>query len=137
MKLSLDTENVKEIQETATLGIPDGVTKNPSRVAEEVRVFREALIEICNIVGGPISAETISLEAAAMVEEGMELAEIHQNIVVKVPLILEGLKATKRMAAKGIKVNVRRCFSPTQALLVVKAGAWCVSPFIGRLDDIN
>jgi transaldolase len=95
------------------------------------------LVEICNIVDGPISAEVVSLEADAMVKEGKELAKIHKNIVVKVPLIAEGLKATKRMAAEGIKVNVTLCFSPTQALLAAKAGAWCVSPFIGRLDDIS
>jgi transaldolase len=95
------------------------------------------LIEICNIVDGPISAEVVSLEADAMVKEGKGLAKIHKNIVVKVPLIAEGLKATKRLAAEGIKVNVTLCFSPTQALLAAKAGAWCVSPFIGRLDDIS
>ena len=137
MKLYLDTANVKEIQEAASLGVLDGVTTNPSLVAKEGRIFREALVEICNIVDGPISAEVVSLEAAAMVKEGKELAKIHQNIVVKVPLIPEGLKATKRMAAEGIKVNVTLCFSPTQALLAAKAGAWCVSPFIGRLDDIS
>lgn len=95
------------------------------------------LVEICNIVDGPISAEVVSVEADAMVKEGKELAKIHKNIVVKVPLIAEGLKATKRLAAEGIKVNVTLCFSPTQALLAAKAGAWCVSPFIGRLDDIS
>ena len=137
MKLYLDTANVKEIQEAASLGVLDGVTTNPSLVAKEGRIFREALVEICNIVDGPISAEVVSLEADAMIKEGKELAKIHQNIVVKVPLIPEGLKATKRMAAEGIKVNVTLCFSPTQALLAAKAGAWCVSPFIGRLDDIS
>ena len=137
MKLYLDTANVKEIQEAASLGVLDGVTTNPSLVAKEVRIFREALVEICNIVDGPISAEVVSLEADAMVKEGKELTKIHKNIVVKVPLIPEGLKATKRMAAEGIKVNVTLCFSPTQALLAAKAGAWCVSPFIGRLDDIS
>ena len=137
MKLYLDTANVKEIQEAASLGVLDGVTTNPSLVAKEGRVFREALVEICNIVDGPISAEVVSLEADAMVNEGKELAKIHKNIVVKVPLIPEGLKATKRMSAEGIKVNVTLCFSPTQALLAAKAGAWCVSPFIGRLDDIS
>jgi transaldolase len=95
------------------------------------------LVEICNIVDGPISAEVVSIEADAMVKEGRELAKIHKNIVVKVPLIAEGLKATKRLAAEGIRVNVTLCFSPTQALLAAKAGAWCVSPFIGRLDDIS
>ena len=137
MKFYLDTASVKEIQEAASWGLLDGVTTNPSLVAKEGRVFRDVLVEICNIVDGPISAEVVSLEADAMVKEGKELAKIHKNIVVKVPLIAEGLKATKRMAAEGIKVNVTLCFSPTQALLAAKAGAWCVSPFIGRLDDIS
>ena len=137
MKFYLDTANVKEIQEAASLGLLDGVTTNPSLVAKEGRSFKEMLVEICNIVDGPISAEVVSIEADAMVKEGKELAKIHKNIVVKVPLIAEGLKATKRLAAEGIKVNVTLCFSPTQALLAAKAGAWCVSPFIGRLDDIS
>jgi transaldolase len=137
MKFFLDTASVKEIQEAASLGLLDGVTTNPSLVAKEGRVFREVLVEICNIVDGPISAEVVSLEADAMVKEGKELAKIHKNIVVKVPLIPEGLKATKRLTAEGIRVNVTLCFSPTQALLAAKAGAWCVSPFIGRLDDIS
>ncbi|HSQ91491.1 MAG TPA: fructose-6-phosphate aldolase [Nitrospiraceae bacterium] len=137
MKFFLDTANVKEIQEAASLGLLDGVTTNPSLVAKEGRSFKEMLIEICKIVDGPISAEVVSLEANAMVKEGKDLAKIHKNIVVKVPLIAEGLKATKKMAAEGIKVNVTLCFSPTQALLAAKAGAWCVSPFIGRLDDIS
>ncbi|HEX4967936.1 MAG TPA: fructose-6-phosphate aldolase [Nitrospiraceae bacterium] len=137
MKFFLDTASVKEIQEAASLGLLDGVTTNPSLVAKEGRNFKEMLIEICKIVDGPISAEVVSLEANAMVKEGKELAKIHKNIVVKVPLIAEGLKATKRLAAEGIRVNVTLCFSPTQALLAAKAGAWCVSPFIGRLDDIS
>jgi transaldolase len=137
MKFFLDTANVKEILEAASLGLLDGVTTNPSLVAKEGRIFKEVLVEICKIVDGPISAEVVSLEADAMVKEGKELAKIHKNIVVKVPLIAEGLKATKRMAAEGIRVNVTLCFSPTQALLAAKAGAWCVSPFIGRLDDIS
>ena len=137
MKFFLDTASVKEIQDAASLGLLDGVTTNPSLVAKEGRVFREVLVEICNIVDGPISAEVVSIEADAMVKEGRELAKIHKNIVVKVPLIAEGLKATKRLTAEGIKVNVTLCFSPTQALLAAKAGAWCVSPFIGRLDDIS
>jgi transaldolase len=137
MKFYLDTASVKEIQEAASLGLLDGVTTNPSLVAKEGRVFREVLLEICQIVDGPISAEVVSIEADAMVKEGRELAKIHKNIVVKVPLIAEGLKATKRLAAEGVKVNVTLCFSPTQALLAAKAGAWCVSPFIGRLDDIS
>jgi len=137
MKFYLDTASVKEIQEAASLGLLDGVTTNPSLVAKEGRVFREVLVDICNIVHVPISAEVVSIEADAMVKEGRELAKIHKNIVVKVPLIAEGLKATKRLAAEGIRVNVTLCFSPTQALLAAKAGAWCVSPFIGRLDDIS
>jgi transaldolase len=137
MKFYLDTASVKEIQEAASLGLLDGVTTNPSLVAKEGRVFREVLVEICNMVDGPISAEVVSIEADAMVKEGRELAKIHKNIVVKVPLIAEGLKATKRLSAEGIRVNVTLCFSPTQALLAAKAGAWCVSPFIGRLDDIS
>lgn len=137
MKLYLDTANVNEIREAASLGVLDGVTTNPSLVVKEGRSFHEALLEICNIVNGPISAEVVSLEADAMVAEGEALAKIHKNIVVKVPPTPGGLKATTRMASQGIKVNVTLCFSPTQALLAAKAGAWCVSPFIGRLDDIS
>jgi transaldolase len=137
MKLFLDTANVKEIYEAANLGILDGVTTNPSLVVKEGRSFKEMLQEICKIVDGPISAEVVSVEADAMVKEGRELAKIHKNIVVKVPLIPEGIKATKKFSAEGIRVNVTLCFSPTQALLAAKAGAWCVSPFIGRLDDIS
>ncbi|MGQ0811029.1 MAG: fructose-6-phosphate aldolase [Nitrospiraceae bacterium] len=137
MKLYLDTANVKESQEAASWGILDGVTTNPSLVAKEGRSFRDMLLEVCNIVDGPVSAEVVSIEADAMVKEGRELAKIHKNIVVKCPLIPEGLKATKKLAAEGIRVNVTLCFSPTQALLAAKAGAWCVSPFIGRLDDAS
>lgn len=137
MKLYLDTANVKEIGEAASFGVLDGVTTNPSLVAKEGRNFHEALAEICRLVNGPVSAEVVSVEESAMVKEGKDLAKIHRSIVVKVPLTIEGLKATKRMAAEGIKVNVTLCFSPTQALLAAKAGAWCVSPFIGRLDDIS
>lgn len=137
MKLFLDTANVKEIQEAASIGLLDGVTTNPSLVSKEGRSFREVLLEVCQIVDGPISAEVVSVEAEAMVKEGRELAKIHKNIVVKCPLIPEGLKATKKLASEGIRVNVTLCFSPTQALLAAKAGAWCVSPFIGRLDDVS
>ena len=137
MKFFIDTANVKEIREAASLGIVDGVTTNPSLIAKEGRDFKQVISEICSLVDGPISAEAVSLEADKMVAEGEDLAKIHKNIVVKVPLIAEGLKATKRLAAEGIKVNVTLCFSPTQALLAAKAGAWCVSPFIGRLDDIS
>ncbi len=137
MKLYLDTANVKEIREAAGLGVLDGVTTNPSLVAKEGRSFREGLVEICHLVNGPVSAEVVSVEAEAMINEGRELAKIHKNIVVKCPLIPEGLKATKKLASEGIRVNVTLCFSPTQALLAAKAGAWCVSPFIGRLDDVS
>src|SRR5512147_371257 len=137
MKFFLDTANVKEIHEAANLGILDGVTTNPSLVVKEGRSFKEMLQEIVKIVDGPISAEVVSVEADAMVKEGRELAKIHKNIVVKVPLIPEGIKATKKLSSEGIRVNVTLCFSPTQALLAAKAGAWCVSPFIGRLDDVS
>jgi len=137
MKFFLDTANVKEIHEAASLGMLDGVTTNPSLVVKEGRSFKEMLQEICKIVDGPISAEVVSVEADAMVKEGRELAKIHKNIVVKCPLIPEGIKATKRLSSEGIRVNVTLCFSPTQAILAAKAGAWCVSPFIGRLDDIS
>jgi transaldolase len=137
MQFFLDTANVKEIYEANNLGILDGVTTNPSLVAKEGRSFKEMLQEICKIVDGPISAEVVSMEADAMVKEGKELAKIHQNIVVKCPLIPEGIKATKKLSAEGIRVNVTLCFSPTQAILAAKAGAWCVSPFIGRLDDVS
>ena len=137
MKIFLDTGNIKEIREAASYGLLDGVTTNPSLVSKEGRDFKDLLVEICSVVDGPISAEVVSVEADAMVREGKELAKIHKNIVVKCPLIPEGLKATKQLASEGIRVNVTLCFSPTQALLAAKAGAWCVSPFIGRLDDIS
>ena len=137
MLIFLDTGNTKEIKEAADWGVLDGVTTNPSLVAKEGRSFKDLLVEICSIVDGPISAEVVSVEAAAMITEGKDLAKIHKNIVVKVPLIPEGLKACKALAAEGIKVNVTLCFSPTQALLAAKAKAWCVSPFVGRLDDIS
>ena len=137
MKLYLDTANLKEIQQRANLGLIDGVTTNPSLVAKEGRSFKEMLLEICNMIDGPISAEVVGIESEAMIKEGRDLAKVHKNIVVKVPLIPEGLRATKKLAAEGIRVNVTLCFSPTQALLAAKAGAWCVSPFIGRLDDVS
>jgi transaldolase len=137
MKLYLDTVNVKEIAEASSLGVLDGVTTNPSLVAKEKRNFHEALVEICHITNGPVSAEVVGVEESAMVKEGKELAKIGQNIVVKCPLTPDGLKATRRLAAEGISVNLTLCFSPAQALLAAKAGAWCVSPFIGRLDDVS
>ena len=137
MMIFLDTGNTKEIKEAASWGVLDGITTNPSLVAKEGRSFKDLLKEICSIVDGPISAEVVSIEADAMVKEGKDLAAIHKNIVVKVPLIPEGLKACKALTSQGIRVNVTLCFSPNQALLAAKAGAWCVSPFIGRLDDIS
>ena len=137
MMIFLDTGNTKEIKEAASWGVLDGITTNPSLVAKEGRSFKDLLREICSIVDGPISAEVVSVEADAMVKEGKDLAAVHKNIVVKVPLIPEGLKACKALTSQGIRVNVTLCFSPNQALLAAKAGAWCVSPFIGRLDDIS
>jgi transaldolase len=137
MMIFLDTGNTKEIKEAASWGVLDGITTNPSLVAKEGRSFKDLLKEICSIVDGPISAEVVSVEADAMVKEGKDLASVHKNIVVKVPLIPEGLKACKALSTTGIRVNVTLCFSPTQALLAAKAGAWCVSPFIGRLDDVS
>jgi len=137
MKLFLDTGNIDEIKAANDLGLLDGVTTNPSLVAKSGVKHEELLKEICKIVDGPISAEVLSVTANEMLEEGRNLAKIHDNIVVKCPLIPEGLKATKQFFSEGIKVNVTLCFSATQALLAAKAGAWCVSPFIGRLDDVS
>ena len=137
MKLFLDTGLIDEIKAANDLGLLDGVTTNPSLVAKAGIKHEDLLKEICAIVDGPISAEVLSVTAPEMMKEGRELAKIHDNIVVKCPLIPEGLKATKQLSAEGIRVNVTLCFSPTQALLAAKAGAWCVSPFIGRLDDVS
>ena len=137
MKFFIDTANVKEIREAASLGVVDGVTTNPSLVAKEGRDFKQVIAEICSIVDGPISAEAVSLKADEMVAEGEALAKIHKNIVVKLPMTKDGLKATKVLAEKGIKVNMTLVFSPSQALLAAKVGAAYVSPFVGRLDDIS
>jgi transaldolase len=137
MKFFIDTANVKEIREAASIGVVDGVTTNPSLVSKEGRDFKQVIIEICSIVDGPISAEAVSLEADKMVVEGTDLAKIHKNIVVKLPMTKEGLKATKILAGKGIRVNMTLVFSPAQALLAAKVGAAYVSPFVGRLDDIS
>ena len=137
MKFFIDTANVKEIREAASLGVVDGVTTNPSLVAKEGRDFREVIAEICSIVDGPISAEAVSLKADEMVAEAEGLAKIHKNIVVKLPMTRDGLKATKVLAGKGIRVNMTLVFSPMQALLAAKVGAAYVSPFVGRLDDIS
>jgi transaldolase len=137
MKFFIDTANVKEIREAASLGVVDGVTTNPSLVSKEGRDFKQVITEICSIVDGPISAEAVSLEADEMVAEGTELARMHKNIVVKLPMTREGLKATKILAEKGVRVNMTLVFSPAQALLAAKVGAAYVSPFVGRLDDIS
>ena len=137
MKFFLDTANIDEIKEAAALGILDGVTTNPSLVSKEGKDFRKLLDEILKIVDGPVSAEVISTDYDGILKEGRELASIHKNIVVKIPLIKEGLKACKTLTGEGIKVNVTLCFSPNQAILAAKAGATYISPFVGRLDDIS
>jgi len=138
MKFFIDTANIGEIKRINEWGILDGVTTNPSLIAKESGKPFEAIIEeICAIVDGPISAEVIALDAATMIKEGRLLAKIHKNVVVKVPLTADGLKATYAFKAEGIKTNVTLCFSATQGLMAAKAGATYVSPFVGRLDDIN
>ncbi len=137
MKFFIDTANVKEIRDAASLGILDGVTTNPSLVAREGKDFHGVLREIVSIVNGPISAEVTSTNKEEMLNQGRELARIHPNIVVKVPVTLEGLQCCKIFRSEGIKVNVTLCFSPSQALLAAKAGATYISPFVGRLDDIS
>lgn len=137
MKFFIDTADVNEIREANALGVLDGVTTNPSLVAKSGRKFIEVIKEITEIVDGPISAEAVSLDHEGMIRETEELAAIHPNIVVKIPMTPEGLKAVKAVSAKGIKTNVTLIFSPLQALLAAKAGATYVSPFVGRLDDIS
>jgi len=137
MKFFIDTAEVSEIRAAHELGLVDGVTTNPSLIAKSGRDFREVIKEITGIVDGPISAEVIALDAEGMLKEGRELAKIANNIVIKVPMTEEGLKATRIFAAEGIATNVTLCFSPLQALLAAKAGATYVSPFVGRLDDIG
>jgi transaldolase len=137
MKFFIDTANVQEIRDAASLGILDGVTTNPSLVAREGKDFHSVLREIVSIVNGPISAEVIATDKEGMLVEGRELAQIHPNIVVKVPVTMSGLQACKALRTEGIKVNVTLCFSPSQALLAAKAGASYISPFVGRLDDIS
>lgn len=137
MKYFIDTANVEEIRKVAELGIIDGVTTNPSLIAKEGRVFEEVIKEITEIVDGPISAEVVSLDAEGMVKEANELIKIHKNIVIKVPMTADGIKATSILSKRGIKVNVTLIFSATQALAAAKAGASYVSPFVGRLDDIG
>jgi transaldolase len=137
MKFFIDTADVNEIREAHDLGLVDGVTTNPSLIAKSGRKFKDVIKEIASIVDGPISAEVISLDAPGMIKEAKELVKIHKNIVVKVPMTPEGLKATHALTAKGIKTNVTLVFTSMQALLAAKAGATYVSPFVGRLDDIS
>lgn len=137
MKFFLDTANLDELRDAAAMGIVDGVTTNPSLVAKEGKDFKTLVAEICEIVPGPVSAEVVSTEAQAMIKEGRELAKIADNIVVKLPTIPEGIKALVTLAGDGIKTNLTLVFQPLQALIVAKAGATYVSPFLGRLDDIG
>lgn len=137
MKIFIDTANVNEIREANDMGVICGVTTNPSLIAKEGRDFKEVIKEITEIVDGPISAEVISLEADKMVEEALPLAKIHDNIVIKLPMTIEGLKACKILTSKGIKTNVTLIFTSSQALLAARAGATFASPFLGRLDDVG
>ena len=137
MKFFIDTADVKEIREAAAMGLVDGVTTNPSLVAKTGRKFCDVLIEVCDIVKGPVSAEVTSTQYDGIMKEARELAALRGNIVVKIPLIAEGLKAVRTCTDEGIKTNVTLCFSATQALLAAKAGASYISPFVGRLDDIS
>ena len=136
MKFFIDTANIEEIKEGVEMGLVDGVTTNPSLIAREDKPFEEIITEICKIVDGPVSAEVVSLESGGMVEEARKLAAIDENIVIKIPMIAEGIKAVKKLTAEGIKTNVTLIFSAVQALLAAKVGATFVSPFVGRLDDI-
>jgi transaldolase len=137
MKFFIDTANIDEIKEAHSMGMVDGVTTNPTLIAKEGRDFEEIIRDICAIVDGPVSAEVISIDADGMIKEARQLSKIHENIVVKVPMTVDGLKATRRLAEEGIKTNVTLVFSPLQALMAAKAGATFVSPFIGRLDDLS
>ncbi len=137
MKFFIDTADVEEIRKAHAMGCVDGVTTNPSLLAKVGRPLEETIREICSIVDGPISAECVSLEADELVKEGRTLAKIHDNVVVKIPMGVEGMKAVKALTAEGIRTNVTLCFSANQALLCAKAGATYVSPFVGRLDDIS
>ncbi len=137
MKLFIDTANVEDIRKANDLGVICGVTTNPSLIAKEGKDFKSVIKEITSIVDGPISAEVVASDAAGMVKEARELAKIHKNIVIKIPITEEGLKAVKVLSAEGIHTNVTLIFSPAQALLAAKAGATYVSPFVGRLDDIS
>ncbi len=138
MKFFLDTANLDEIRQAASMGILDGVTTNPSLVAKEKGVkFKEMIVTICEVVNGPVSAEVVSTDYDGMLKEARDLASLHPHVHVKIPMTREGLKAVKTLSDEGIKVNVTLCFSPSQALMAAKAGATFVSPFVGRVDDIS
>jgi transaldolase len=137
VKFFLDTANLDELRKGASWGIVDGVTTNPTLIAKEGRALEEQVRKICDIVDGDISAEVVATEFAAMVEEGRRLAKIHKNVVVKCPLTRDGIRSTAALSKEGIRVNVTLCFSPGQALLAAKAGAYFISPFVGRLDDVG
>ncbi|RME04625.1 MAG: fructose-6-phosphate aldolase [Planctomycetota bacterium] len=137
MQIFLDTANMEEIRQAHSMGVLDGVTTNPSLIAKEGRDFRQTIYEICELVQGPVSAEVVAVEAEKMIEEAKQLAAIHRCVVVKLPTTAEGLKAAKVLSDEGIDTNLTLCFSASQALLAAKAGATYVSPFVGRLDDIN
>jgi transaldolase len=137
MQIFIDTAHIEEIRDAAAMGVIDGVTTNPSLVAQTGRPFKEVLVDICEVVDGPISAEVIATDYEGIVTEARQLASMHKNIVVKVPLIAEGLKAVRTLTDEGIRTNVTLCFSPTQGLLAAKAGATFISPFVGRVDDIS
>ena len=137
MKIFLDTANLEEIRKGAEWGIVDGVTTNPSLIAKEGRPIEEQVARICDIIDGDISAEVVATEASLMISEGLKLAKIHKNIVVKLPLIRDGIKACSALAKEGIRINVTLCFQAAQALLAAKAGAYIISPFVGRIDDMG
>ncbi len=137
MKFFLDTANLKEIEQAESMGILDGVTTNPTLISREEGTFKDMVLKICQVVDGPVSAEVISTEFDGMMAEARDLAALHENVVVKIPMIIEGLKAVKALSSEGIKTNVTLCFSPSQALMAAKAGATYISPFVGRVDDIS
>src|SRR5215831_1056338 len=137
MKFFLDTANLDELKKGASWGIVDGVTTNPTLIAKEGRAIQEQVRMICDIVDGDISAEVVATEYSAMVPEGRKLSKIHKNIVVKCPLTRDGIRACKELSSEGIRVNVTLCFTAGQALLAAKAGAYFISPFVGRLDDVG